>query len=268
MEKTLQKFLQSDALERYVKGETSAKEDLKIESFINLYPEAKSSFEELQQNLEIVAKANAVKAPKNILDKVKVEIAKASEKEIPVIPIQRTARKTPWYAIAASIVALLFAGSSFLMYQKNQDLIKENQMVLNEISDLRNDINNNSLLMNNMKRQIQELNNPETEKYVFRGNHRAKNLKTVAYINPIDKTSMIDVVTLPQISNDKNYHVWAEMEDHFVNLGILDPSEKKMQEVPYMEDALGLSITIEPKNTENSSANDAVAEIELKSKNN
>lgn len=268
METTLRKFLQSDALERYVKGETSAIEDSKIESYIRLYSEAETSFEEIQQNLEIVARANAVKAPDDILNKVKAEIAKETEKETPVIPMHRTARRTPWYSIAASIIALLFAGSSFLMYQKNQELVKENKVVLDEIYDLRNDIDNNSLLMRDMKRQIQELNNPETKKYVFRGNDRAKNLKTVAYINPIDKTSMIDVVTLPQISNDENYHVWAEMEDHFVSLGILDPSEKKMQEVPYMEDALGLSITIEPKNSKTSSANDAVAEIELKSENN
>ena len=41
-------------------------------------------------------------------------------------------------------------------------------------------------------RQFLKLNNPETEKYVLRGNDRAKDLKTVAYINSIDKSSLIE----------------------------------------------------------------------------
>jgi len=268
MEQTLRNFLESDELERYVKGETSEQDNFKIESYIKLYSEVDTAYQELQDNLEIMAKANAIEAPRFILENVKAALKAEQVEETPVLSLDKPRRKTPWYSIAASIVALLFAGSSYLMYQKNQELIKENQVVVDEIFDLRNDITQNSLLMDDMKRQIQELNNPETQKYVFRGNHRAKNLKTVAYINPVDRTSMIDVVTLPQISENEDYHVWAEMEDHFVSLGILDPSEKKMQKLPYMEDALGLSITIEPKNSSKDNADDAVAEIELKTKNN
>ena len=268
MEKTLRDFLQSNELERYVKGETSADENFKIESYIKLYAEVDLAYQEMQENLEILAKANAVEAPDFILENVKTALASEKVKDTPVVALDTNHRKTPWYSIAASIIALLFAGSSYLMYQKNQELVKENQVVVDEIYDLRNDINRNSLLMDDMKRQIQELNNPETQKYVFRGNHRAKNLKTVAYINPVEKTSMIDVVTLPQISENEDYHIWAEMEDHFVSLGILDPSEKKMQKLPYLEDALSLSITIEPKNSAKENADEAVAEIELKSKNN
>ena len=112
-----------------------------------------------------------------------------------------------------------------------------------------------------------KLNNPETEKYVLRGNDRAKNLKTVAYINAIDKTSMIDVVSLPQLPENQNYQIWAELQDKMVNLGILDISDRKLKSIPYMEDALSLSITIEPKaGQSNTNTENAVAEITLKNK--
>lgn len=265
MERNLHTFLQSDALERYVLGMTSTLENLKVESYIEMYPEVESAYDEMQINLEILAKSNAITAPKQILENVKKAV---KSDEVPVISLTNDRRRTPWYSIAASITALLFAGSSFLMYQKNLDLQDENQVVVEEIFDLRSDIDANNEKLDDVMRQFLELNNPETEKYVIRGNARAKNLKTVAYINSVEKTSMIDVVTLPRISDNEDYHLWAEMEDHFVSLGILDPSDKKMQAMPYMENALGLSITVEPKGGKGNNSDNAVAEIELKNNNN
>lgn len=265
MEKKLHTFFQSGLLEKYILDETSASESLKVEHYIETYPEVDSEYLRLQDNLEILAKANAVEAPEFVLNQILDQVEK--EDTTPVVKLETKRRRTPWYSIAASIAALVFAGSSYLMYEQNQILVRENQVVVDEIFDLRDDIDQNNDKLDSVMRQFLKLNNPETEKYVIRGNERAKELKTVAYINAVEKTSMIDVVSLPQLSKDQFVHVWAEMEDHFVSLGILDPSEKNMQSIPYMEDALGLSLTIGPKE-DTKNADNAVAEIELKHKNN
>ena len=103
---------------------------------------------------------------------------------------------------------------------------------------------------------------------MLRGNDRAKDLKTVAYINSVDKTSMIDVVSLPKLPKEQQYQIWAELQDRMVNLGILDANDRRLKSIPYMENALGLSITIEPKNkvSERATAENEVAEITLKNK--
>jgi hypothetical protein len=77
---------------------------------------------------------------------------------------------------------------------------------------------------------------------------------------------MIDIVELPQLPENQNYQIWAELQDRMVNLGILDPSNKKLQSIPYMENALGLSITIEKKGelANMATAENEVAEISLK----
>ena len=173
-------------------------------------------------------------------------------------------RRTPWYSIAASVSALMFAVTAFLLYQQNRALIDENQVVVDEIFDLRSDIEKNNSKLDNVMHQFMKLNNPETEKYVLRGNDRAKDLKTVAYINQVDKTSMIDVVSLPKLPEHQTYQIWAELQDRMVNLGILDASDRKLKSIPYMEDALGLSITIESKNPNEKTADNSVAEITLK----
>ncbi|WP_027124418.1 anti-sigma factor [Gelidibacter mesophilus] len=268
MEKKLQIFMDSGLLENYILGTTTPNENLEVESYMAEFPEVESEYERLQDNLEILAKAHTVEAPEFILDAVMEEITE----ETPVIQMQAyapTHKSTPWYSIAASIAALIFAGSAFMLHDQNTSLNHENQVVVDEIFDLRSDIEDNNNKLENVMLQFKNLNNPETEKYVLRGNSRAKNLQTVAYINAVDKTSMIDVVSLPKLPENQTYQIWAELQDRMVNLGILDASERKLKTIPYMENALGLSITIEPKagsKINNPHAENSVAEITLKNK--
>ncbi len=86
------------------------------------------------------------------------------------------------------------------------------------------------------------------------------------FINPVEKTSMIDVITLPQLQKGQQYQIWAELQDRMVNLGILDESNRKLKQIPYMEDALALSIKIGTKGVSSNENDTEVAEISLKDK--
>lgn len=263
METKLRVFINSGLIDKYILDDTSIAESLEVEYYISEYPEIETEYNRLQNNLEILAKSNAVDAPKHMLASILEEID-----EKPVISLNAPKYRTPWYSFAASFTAIAFALTAFLLYQKNMDLIEENQVVVDEIFDLRSDIQENNSKLDHVMLQFMKLNNPETEKYVLRGNSRAKNLKTVAYINSIDKTSMIDVVSLPKLPEEQQFQIWAELQDKMVSLGILDANDRNLKSIPYMEDALGLSITIEPKNKSNgkASAENSVAEISLKNK--
>lgn len=261
MNEKITTFLNSGLLEKYLLGETTSAETEKVESYISKSVEVQNAYNTLQHNLEIVAKANAVEAPKHILDNVLEEL-----NEKPVITMNTTGRYKKWYrySIAASVAALLFASFSYFLYNNNQKLANENQVVVDEIFDLRDDIEQNNKKLDDVMRQLLRLNNPETEKYIINGNERAKDLKTVAYINAKDKTSMIDVVSLPQLPEEQCYQIWAEVQDKMVNLGILSEADRQLKALPYAENALTLNITIEPKggNT-TASLENSVAEIEL-----
>lgn len=265
MEKQVHTFLNSDLLNKYLVGDTSLEEAKDVEHFISTYPEVAEAYEKLQDNLEIVAKAGAVDVPNNILDTILESVEETSDTK--VIPLVQK-KKTPWYSIAASAAAVLFAATSFMLYQKNVDLNSENNIVVDEIFDLRSDIDNNNSKLDELSRELLKLNNPDSKKYVFNGNERAKDLKTVAYINPIEKTSMIDVVTLPQLPKEQQYQIWAELQGRMVNLGILDESDRKLKQIPYVEDALALSIKIGNKGDSANENDTEVAEISLKEKEN
>ncbi|WP_445735503.1 anti-sigma factor [Mariniflexile sp.] len=254
-------FLNSDLLEKYLLGTTTSAETELVESYISKYPEVQNAYNTLQYNLEIVAKSNAVEAPKSILNTILDELDDA-----PVVKLNTTTRQKIWYkfSVAASVAALIFAGNSYFLHLKNQKLADENQVVVDEIFDLRSDIEANNKKLDNIMDQFRELNDPNTYKYIMQGNSRAKDLKTVAYINPKDKTSMIDVVSLPKLPEDQCYQIWAELQGKMVSLGILSEADRQLRFIPYTENALALNITIEPKggNTR-ASLNNMVAEIDL-----
>ena len=261
MNEKITTFLNSGLLEKYLLGETTSVETEKVEAYISKYPEVQNTYNTLQYNLEIVAKSNAVEAPKSILNNILDELD-----EKPVVKLKPSYRSKKWYklSVAASIAALVFAGTSYLFYTQNQKLSNENQIVVDEIFDLRNDIAENNKMLDNVMRQLLKLNNPETEKYIIKGNDRAKDLKTVAYINPKEKTSMIDVVSLPQLPEEQCYQIWAELQGKMVSLGILSEADRQLKSLPYTEDALALKITIEPKGgNSTASVENSVAQISL-----
>lgn len=255
METQLHSFLKSNLLNKYLIGDTDAIESAEAEYFIAKYSEVKDAYIKLQNNLELLADVDALEAPTGVLDSVlnTIEINDKSK----VINLTAT-KKTPWYSIAASAAAILFATTSFILYQKNIDLNNENTIVVEELYDLRSDIDENNS-------KIDGLSDPDAQKYALTGNERAKNLKTVAYINAVDKTSMIDIITLPQLPEEQYYQMWAELQGRMVNLGILDDTDlTKLKQIPYMEDASALSITIETKGATPLNNNNEVAEISLK----
>ncbi|WP_136479954.1 anti-sigma factor [Cognatitamlana onchidii] len=262
MNEKINTFLSSGLLEKYLLGDTTTVEAEMVESYIAKYPDVHNAYNTLQFNLEVVAKSNAIEAPKKVLLDILDEL-----NEKPVITLsstKKTYKKWYKYSVAASVAALIFAGTSYIFYNQNQKLSEENQIVVDEIFDLRNDIDQNNKMLDNVMRQLLKLNNPETEKYIIKGNERAKDLKTVAYINAKEKTSMIDVVSLPELPPEQCYQIWAELQGKMVNLGVLDKADRKLRNIPYMEDALALSITIEPKGGNSiASVENSVAQISL-----
>ena len=262
--KDIYSFLDSGLLEKYVVGDANDQEENTVENYIAKYPEVKSKYELLQDNLEILAELNAMEAPKETLNFILDSI----EEDKVIVLKTKTKKVSVWYSIAASAAAILFAVSATFLFLQNKQLIDENQVVVDEIFDLRSDIELTNSKLESVMQQFMKLNNPETEKYIIRGNKRARNLKTVAYINPKEKTSMIEIVSLPQLPEEQCYQMWAQLQDKMVNLGILDAANTDLRSIPYTENALGFEITIEPKGgNETATVENSVANIKLQNNN-
>lgn len=235
MKEKIRIFLDTDLLEKYLLGTTTQEESMQVERYIAMYPEVRKTYDELQENLETFAKLYALKTPEGLKDRI-----------LSRIKAQNTGRrKFQRYAIAASIAALLFAGSSYFFWNQNQNLQDENVIVNNKIRTLEEDMKEQ---LEDVRNQFIVLNNPQTKKYTVNGNKKAKELKAVAYINPVKKLSYINVRSLPNLPDNQCYQMWAEVNGKMVNLGVIKNVDDKdrLRPLPYAENAVGY-ITIEPQ---------------------
>ncbi|MEL4307883.1 anti-sigma factor [Joostella sp. CR20] len=248
-------FLESDLLERYLIGETSYEEEVRVEHYLDTYPEVLKEYQTLEDNLAMYAKAHAKQAPKEVKENVLKQIKEEAH----------TSKKTvPWYFIAACVTTLLFGATTITLWNQNKLLYNENNTVATQIESLKKDIVNTNSKLENIKSKYAVLNDPETRKYVITGNERAKNLKSVAYINPKERISAINVVSMPELPKDKEFKMWAEVNGEMISLGVLEKADRKLMALPFQDNASNYKITIESKgNNDFASIDSEVANIKV-----
>lgn len=234
MKDKINTFLASDLLEKYLLGETTKEEAQQTERYIAMYPEVRRDYEELQKNLQLFAQQYAMPTPEGL----KEVILSAAKQE------KRLGRRFYRYAVAAAVAIMLFAGTSYFLWDQNRTLQEENTLVNKQIKYLESNMMNQ---LEDMRNQFIVLNNPDTRKVEVKGQKEAKDLKAIAYINPVKKLSYINVGKVPHLPENQVFQLWAEVNGELVNLGVIKEFEDKdkLLALPYGDKAIGY-ITVEP----------------------
>lgn len=139
--------------------------------------------QEIKLDFENLAFENAI----NFFSSVKEELFnKISRNKAKTLPLTSKKSNRSYFAIAASIAVLLLIGSIYMYSELNsvkdelQIVSEENLILNNQIEDL------NASLEENNKR-YETINDPETEKYVLRGNHLMPVATAISYVNDSKK---------------------------------------------------------------------------------
>ncbi len=235
MSDRVSQFLESDLLERYLMGATSPIESQEAEYFIEKFPEVRNTYEELQENLENYAASYAVKVPGDLRSKILKQTQSKPQRAFSIL------------AIAACMISILFSLVAFMIYQQNQELLKDRQLTSNLLENLNDDIVSNRELLQSVEKQFMVLNSAATQKYILTGNRKARKLEAVAYVNQLEKKSYIHVASLPELPDEQVYQMWAEVDGKLVPLDILKLTKDNLVEIPYEERMASLNVTIEPK---------------------
>lgn len=265
MKDAVRLFLESDLLERYLTGETDFEENLQAEHFIDTYPTVKDEYMRIQLDLEQYARSFSKPLPEEVKLEVLNEIRTPQPELQPEAETQGK-RSLPWYFAAAIVSALFLGGATITLWNQNQLLSSEKNSVVNQMETLKNDIVDTNSKLELLKSKYAVLSDPETKQYVFEGNERAKNLRSVAYINPREGLSAINVVSLPDLPEEKEFKMWAEVDGKMILLGVLEKADSKLMSLPLeAENASSIKITIESKGNKDFAAIDSeVAKIEFK----
>lgn len=239
MDKTY--ILENGILEQYVLGELTASEQQQVEVALGLHAELRKQLEQIEIDFENLAFENGINAPDTVKKQLFQSIA---DKGVKTLPIDSNKTKNYSLGIAASIAGLLSIGSIY-MYSELASIKQQLQIVEQDNIQLNTDLENLNTDLVETKKWYATINDPETEKYVLKGNSLLPSATLISYVNDSKKSVVINTEQLPKLDKEHDYQMWADVEGVMVNMGIIDPN-KDMLAMNYIENAESLNITIEP----------------------
>ena len=240
MIRDVDKFLDSHLLEDYILGVTTAEESKMVEDYIASSEKVRSVYNEIQENIEWVAKKSAIKAPESVKSNILSSIAQP----------KLTATRNPSFkfqAIAASIAALICALAALNFWNKDQQNTELLADLNQRMETLEQQNNNLAEQVSSLQLEQGYINDANTERYVLTGNAKAEGFVTLAYWNRDQKKAFVKVDQLAQLSENKCLQMWADVDGKMLNVGILPEQTDGWVEVNFLENAESLNITIEPE---------------------
>jgi hypothetical protein len=146
--------------------------------------------------------------------------------------------------IAAGFAAILCIGLIYMFTQLNTTK-KQLEIVEQENTKLNKNIENlNNYLMETNKWYV-AINDPDVQKYVLKGNALMPEATVISYVNNIKRSVVVNTKRLPELDDQHDYQMWADVEGEMINMGIIDKT-KDMIAMNYIDNAESLNITIEP----------------------
>lgn len=234
-------IIKYNILEQYVLGELNNEELTAVEKLLNSDTELKAQLEIIESKFETIAFENAIQPPKVVKKNLMASIVSKQGK---VIPISKTKSFKRYFAVAASVAAILFVGNLWMFNQFNktkqklQIVNQEKDFLLKNVKGLNKNIEASSKWVN-------LLNSPDTKQYILKGNTLSPDAKVISYVNHSDKSVWINTNKLPKLDANHDYQMWADVDGEMINMGVINPQQQLLA-MNYVDHAESLNITIEP----------------------
>lgn len=241
----VQKYITSGILELYIAGILSDKENLEISNYAKEYPEIQKELEEIEASiLELSKKASpGLKYSfKAIMDKI--------DNGVKVISMDRK-QKSPIMLYVGWAASLLLAVGMFWMYQQNQELKSDMQVVEQEKTTLEQQIADTDLSLEKTKELLNTIRDKNISVIPLGGQEVSPTSYAKAYWNKEDKKVFIDAKGLPAPPDGFVYQVWSLKLSPLTptSMGLLEDftaDENKVFTLNNPNESEAFGITLEP----------------------
>lgn len=131
------------------------------------------------------------------------------------------------------------------MFTQLQTIENQLEVVQQEKQELNDEFR--SLRENLIEKEelVAVINDPNTKKIVMQGNALSPKAKAITYLNTEKQIALLNTAYLPELSKDKDYQMWADVDGEMINMGVI-PKGEAMVALQYIPAAASLNITIEP----------------------
>ena len=241
----VEKYIASGILELYVAGTLSEKENLEIANYAKEYPEIKKEIEEIEASiLELSRKASpgyhySFKALMNRING-EVKVVDLNEK-----------RSTPFLSYMGWAASVLLAVGLFWMYQQNQDLKSNIEVVEKQNLDLEQQIADTDSSLEQTQELLNTLRDKNISVIPLGGQDVSPTSYAKAYWNKQEEKVFIDAKGLPEPPDGFVYQVWSLKLSPLTptSMGLLEDfatDENKVFALNNPNDSEAFGITLEP----------------------
>lgn len=242
----VQEYIKSGILELYVAGLLSDKENLEIKTYASEYPDIKNEIEAIEAavlNLSAKASPGVNFSFESLMDRIKGDSKIVSIHE---------AKSSPWPNYLGWAASLLFAIGLFWMYQQNQQLKSDFDVVQQQKFNLEEQIANTDASLEQTQQLLNTLRDKNISVTSLGGQAISPTSYAKAYWNKEEQKVFIDAKGLPEPPDGFVYQVWSLKLTPLTptSMGLLEDfnsDENKVFSLNNPNDSEAFGITLEPE---------------------
>ncbi|WP_339627603.1 anti-sigma factor [uncultured Maribacter sp.] len=242
----VQKYIASGILELYIAGILSDKENLEIANYAKEYPEIQKEIEAIEASILTLSKKASPGLKytfKSIMDRINNDV------KIISINDKRGAPILTYVGWAASV---LLAIGMFWLYQQNQELKSDIQVVEQQNFDLEQEIADSDSSLEKTQELLNSIRDKNISVVPLGGQDISPTSYAKAYWNKENKKVFIDAKGLPEPPDGFVYQVWSLKLSPLTptSMGLLENfgmDENKIFALNNPNESEAFGITLEPE---------------------
>ena len=254
----IENYLQSGKLEQYVLGLSSPEERKEVELFAKEYPEVDSYIVELHGCMNTCSEAHEIPMTEEPEQKSKCKTFQLISKRNLVAENKQDSshQKTinvSWTVGLASFFVIGLSALSIFLYQGQQSVKSEVSLLTTQLHHLKKD--NEQLKDGNekMTQQYVVLKDANTRHVNLQGLNIAPQAHGIVYWNKDQGKAYLSICNLPTSPEGYQYQVWADINGHHQNVGVLDiNSTDVLHDLSFTKNCNGFCVTLEKEGAKTS----------------
>jgi len=231
---TKEEIISNGWLEAYITGDLSDEERTQVEHHLTDAVVFKA-YLAIQKKLEAVALQGGIKPD--------------SSAKIKTMSSLRSSTKGSFnYMMAASVsIALLASFTAFYFWQKYESVDAQLANLQSQNTELTDNVRQVTNQVDNMRQDLSVLIDPAFKRVILNTTDQSIVRQAVIYFDPSEQQVYLNTSTLPKLTEDQQYQLWALIDGQPVDSGVSELRKDEFQLMNSFEQVDAFAVTIEPK---------------------
>jgi hypothetical protein len=248
----VKEYIESGVVELYAMNALPPEEKKEFERMGIMYPEITDELRRVELAFEEYSIAHAIN-PRPQLREIIMSKAHGNKEGAKIIPISKqtddtTHSLTYKYLIAASLAALVISTfASWFFYNRWSDAENRYTSLLNEKNELAINFNVVKATYDETLANMLIIRDERSTVVMLQSTDTTRNFQARVYWNKMNRHAFIDVLSLPEPEEGKQFQLWALVKGLPVDAGVFNTDVSNIQRVKDIESADGWAVTLEPK---------------------